>query len=307
MDIIQATHLYKSFGPVTAVDDISIAVKQGAIYGFLGPNGAGKTTTIRMLTGVLTPDAGSVMINGTDMARDPLSAKLMMGVIPENGTVYGDLTAETNLLWTGKFYGMDRTTRERRSAEILSQLGLYERKDDLVRTYSKGMRQRIGVACAIIHSPPVLFLDEPTAGLDVASRRLVIRTIREMNEWGSTIFLTTHNIEEANALCTTVSIINRGRIIATDSPERLRRTYDLTHYVEVCFEQPVTADLFSEDMGISRVESYGDKWRLYTSDPDQVVKAIARKAEHDHLTILSLATSLPSLEEAFVRLTEDNG
>jgi ABC-type multidrug transport system, ATPase component len=177
MEIIQATHLSKSFGPVKAVDDISISVRPGAIYGFLGPNGAGKTTTIRMLTGVLTPDHGSVVINGTDMESDPMTAKLGMGVIPENGTVYGDLTAEVNLLWTGKFYGMDRATRERRAAEILSRLGLHERKDDLVRTYSKGMRQRIAIACAIIHSPPVLFLDEPTSGLDVASRRLVIRTI----------------------------------------------------------------------------------------------------------------------------------
>jgi ABC-2 type transport system ATP-binding protein len=307
MDVIRATHLSKSFGLVKAVDDIGITVKQGAIYGFLGPNGAGKTTTIRMLTGVLTPDAGSVVINGIDMARDPLSAKQGMGVIPENGTVYGDLTAEVNLLWTGKFYGMDRLTRERRAEELLSQLGLAERKDDLVRTYSKGMRQRIGIACAIIHSPPVLFLDEPTSGLDVASRRLVIRTIREMNQQRSTIFLTTHNIEEASALCTTVSIIHQGRIIATDSPERLRKTYDLTHFVEVTFEQPVKADYFPQDGIISRVEPWGDKWRLYTDNPDQVIKFLAHQAEQDHLTILSLATSSPSLEEAFVQLTEGEG
>jgi ABC-2 type transport system ATP-binding protein len=304
MDVIQATHLSKTFGSVIAVDDIDIVVKPGEIYGFLGPNGAGKTTTIRMLTGVLTPDTGSVMVNGVDMARDPLTAKLGMGVIPENGTVYGDLTAELNLLWTGKFYGMDRSIRERRAAEILSQLGLAERKDDLVRTYSKGMRQRIGIACAIIHSPPVLFLDEPTSGLDVASRRLVIRTIREMNQKGSTIFLTTHNIEEASALCTTVSIIHRGRIIATDSPERLRKTYDLEHFVEVSFEQPVTAASFPQDGIISRVEPWGDKWRLYTNDPDRVVKFLAQRAEQNHLTIVSIATSSPSLEEAFVQLTE---
>jgi ABC-2 type transport system ATP-binding protein len=307
MDIIRATNLSKSFGTVTAVDDISIAVKQGSIYGFLGPNGAGKTTTIRMLTGVLTPDTGSVLINGIDMARDPLTAKLSMGVIPENGTVYGDLTAEQNLLWTGKFYGMNRFIREQRAAEILSQLGLTERKDDLVRTYSKGMRQRIGIGCAIIHSPPVLFLDEPTSGLDVASRRLVIRTIREMNQQGSTIFLTTHNIEEASALCSTVSIIHQGKIIATDSPERLKKTYDLNHFVEVSFEQPVTADLFSYNGIISRVESWGDKWRLYTDDPDRVVKFLAQRAEQDHLTILTIATSSPSLEEAFVQLTEVQG
>ncbi|MDD1673915.1 MAG: ABC transporter ATP-binding protein [Methanomicrobiales archaeon] len=304
MDVIQADHLSKSFGPVIAVDDISIAVKKGIIYGFLGPNGAGKTTTIRMLTGVLTPDTGTAVINGINMADDPLTAKLGMGVIPENGTVYGDLTAEVNLLWTGKFYGMDRSSRERRAREILSQLGLLDRKDDLVRTYSKGMRQRIGVACAIIHSPPVLFLDEPTSGLDVHSRRLVINTIRQMNQQGCTIFLTTHNIEEASAICSTVSIINQGRIIATDSPERLKKTYDLNHFVEVSFDQPVTAELFSQNGIISRVEPWGDKWRLYTENPDRVVKFLASVAERDHLTILTIATSSPSLEEAFVQLTE---
>jgi ABC-type multidrug transport system, ATPase component len=128
-----------------------------------------------------------------------------------------------------------------------------------------------------------------------------------MNRQGSTIFLTTHNIEEASALCTTVSIIHRGRIIATDNPERLRRTYDLDHFVEVSFEQTVSADSFSRPDLISRVEAWGDKWRLYTRDPDGVVKYLARRAEQDHLTILSLSTSFPTLEEAFVRLTEENG
>ena len=198
MDIIEADNLSKSFGFFNAVHDVSIAVKEGEIFGFLGPNGAGKTTTIRMLTGVLTPDAGSARICGIDIGRHPLEAKLKMGIIPENGTVYSDLTAEQNILWTAKFYGMDSTSRKKRAEEILAYLGLTERKDDIVRTFSKGMRQRISIACAIVPSPPVLFLDEPTGGLDVFSRRLVLDTIRRMNDEGSTVFLTTHNIEEAN-------------------------------------------------------------------------------------------------------------
>ena len=155
--------------------------------------------------------------------KDPLTAKLKMGVIPENGTVYSDLTAEQNILLAAKFYGLDKTTREERAQNILKQLGLTERKNDYVRTFSKGMRQRISIACAIVHSPPVLILDEPTTGLDVYSRRLVIDTIRHMNREGSTILLTTHNIEEANALCSMVSVINRGRIVATDSPEKTEK------------------------------------------------------------------------------------
>jgi ABC-2 type transport system ATP-binding protein len=303
MEAIEADHLSKSFGSVTAVDDVSIRVPEGGIFGFLGPNGAGKTTTIRLITGVLTPDAGSVRIGGVDIHRDPLAAKLKMGVIPENSTVYGDLTAEQNILWTAKFYGLDRPTRERRAGEILEGLGLTGRKDGMVRTFSKGMKQRISIACAIVHMPEILILDEPTVGLDVRSRRLVIDTVRHMNEEGSTVFLTTHNIEEANALCTTVSIINRGRIIATDSPERLKKTFDTTQYVEVSFSRPVEGDLLLHD-GVYRVERRGDKWRLYTENPDRVVKYLGALAERENLVILSIATSSPTLEEAFVRLTE---
>jgi ABC-2 type transport system ATP-binding protein len=302
MDAISATHLSKSFGPVTAVDDVSIAIPEGSIFGFLGPNGAGKTTTIRMLTGVLIPDAGSVMILGTDMSRDPLTAKLKMGVIPESGTVYSDLTAEQNILITAKFYGMDRQSRESRAEEILARLGLTDRRHDLVRTFSKGMRQRISIACAIVHLPSILILDEPTTGLDVFSRRLVIDTVRYMNRKGSTVLLTTHNIEEANELCSMISVINQGRIVATGSPEKLKKTFDTSRYVEISFDQPVVPGLFASP-GITRTESWGDKWRVYTEDPDQTVKYIAAVAERDHLTIVSIATSGPTLEEAFVKLT----
>ena len=302
MDAIEAKNLRKSFGAVTAVDDVSITIPEGGIFGFLGPNGAGKTTTIRMLTGVLIPDAGSVRILGTDVNKEPLTAKLKMGVIPENGTVYSDLTAEQNILITAKFYGMDRASRERRSNEILDRLGLTERKDDLVRTFSKGMRQRISIACAIVHSPPVLLLDEPTTGLDVYSRRLVIDTVRHMNREGSTILLTTHNIEEANALCNTIGIINKGKIVATGSPEKLKKTFDTSRYVEVSFDQPVGKDLFAAP-GITRAEPWGDKWRVYTDDPDRAVKHLAFVAEWENLTIVSIATSNPTLEEAFVQLT----
>ena len=302
MKIIEADRLCKSFGSFQAVDNVSIAVGEGEIFGFLGPNGAGKTTTIRMLTGVLTPDAGTARICGINVGDNPLEAKVKMGIIPENGTVYSDLTAEQNILWTAKFYGMDSATRRKRADQILSDLGLADRRDDIVRTFSKGMRQRISIACAIVPSPPVLFLDEPTGGLDVFSRRLVIETIRKMNGEGSTVFLTTHNIEEANELCTVISVINRGRIIATGSPEKLKKSFDRANYIEIAFEQPAEREWFVH-AAISRAEPRGDKWRLYTEDPDGTVKFCAALAEQRHLKILSIATSVPTLEEAFVQLT----
>ncbi len=302
MDAVEAINLKKTFGDFTAVDDVSITVPEGGIFGFLGPNGAGKTTTIRMLTGVLIPDAGSVKIFGTDVHQDPLAAKMKMGIIPESGTVYSDLTAVQNIILTAKFFGMDRKTREERADEILDRLGLLDRRDDLVRTFSKGMRQRVSIACAIVHTPPLLILDEPTTGLDVYSRRLVIDTVRHMNQEGSTILLTTHNIEEANALCTMISVINKGKIVAMGSPEKLKKTFDTSRYIEIAFEQPVGPELLNAP-GITSAESWGDKWRLYCDDPDLAVKYLATVAEREHLKIISIATSNPTLEEAFVKLT----
>jgi len=303
MNALQVEHLVKRFGSVTAVDDVSLTVREGETFGFLGPNGAGKTTTIRLLTGVLTPDAGTVRINGLDIHRHPLDAKMQMGVIPESSTVYGDLSAEQNLHLSGKRYGMSRALRDERIDEILSQMGLNEKRRNLVRTFSKGMKQRVSIACAIIHRPRVLVLDEPTSGLDVQSRRLVLDTIRQMNEQGSTIFLTTHNIEEANTLCQTVCIINKGKIVAQDSPERLKKMFATTQSVEVSFDRAVPRDLFVAE-GIVRAEPCGDKWRLYTDNPDRVLKYLVLRAERESLGITSLTTSGPSLEEAFVQITE---
>ncbi|WAC05284.1 MAG: ATP-binding cassette domain-containing protein [Methanoregula sp.] len=303
MTAIEALRLFKNFNGVKAVNDVSLAVKEKEIFGFLGPNGAGKTTTIRLLTGVLTPDSGTARIGGIDIHRHPLDAKMLMGVIPESSNVYGDLSAEQNLHLTGKFYGLPRDVRSQRISETLARLGLYERRTDPVRTFSKGMKQRVSIACAIIHRPPVLFLDEPTSGLDVQSRRLVTDTIRHMNQQGSTIFLTTHNIEEANSLCETVCIINRGNVVATGRPEQLKKTFDTTQSVEVSFDRNVGKELFKNE-AIEKAEPFGDKWRLYTTNPDGVVRFVSTLAEREHLTITSIATPGPSLEEAFVKLTE---
>jgi ABC-2 type transport system ATP-binding protein len=300
---LEIEHLVKRFGAVTAVNDISLAVESGEIFGFLGPNGAGKTTTIRLITGVLTPDSGTARIHGIDIHDHPIEAKMQMGVIPESSTVYGDLSAEQNLHLSGKMYGMPRSQRDQRVDELLSGMGLSERRRSPVRTFSKGMKQRVSIACAIIHRPRVLFLDEPTSGLDVQSRRLVIDTIHQMNEEGSTIFLTTHNIEEANTLCRTVCIINKGTIVAQDSPERLKKMFETTQSVEVSFDRAVPKTLFVSE-GILRVEPCGDKWRVYTDDPDRVVKYLVGQAEAEKLGITSLTMSGPSLEEAFVHLTE---
>lgn len=302
--VIEVSELTKRFGNVTAVDGITFSVNEGEIFGFLGPNGAGKTTTIRMLTGLLFPDSGDAFINGVNVARNPIKAKIKMGVIPEMGNIYVDLTAKQNIILAGRFYGISMRELKRRAGSLLKQFGLYDRKGDFVRTFSKGMKQRVNIASAIVHNPEILFLDEPMLGLDVQSQRLIRNTINGMNEKGTTIFLTTHNIEEANQLCERVAIINKGKIVAIDRPEKLRRAFELAQSVEISFDKSIGDSLMGKSALINRIERLGDKWKLYTDNPDRLVKYLAKFAQKEDLTIVSIQICRASLEDAFVKFTE---
>jgi len=303
-NIIEVDGLTKRFGSLTAVDQISFSVKEGEVFGFLGPNGAGKTTTIRMLTGLLTPDSGKVFIDGFDIKKSPIRAKMKMGVIPETGNVYVDLTAKQNIILTGKFYGINRRELEKRADRLLEEFGLSERKDDVVRTFSKGMKQRVNIASAVVHNPDILFLDEPTSGLDVQSQRLIRKIIKEMNKGGTTVFLTTHNIEEANIQCQRVGIINKGRIAAIDAPENLKRIFEETQSVEISFNKPIDGGLIGNSQLAERIEQIGDKWKLYTDNPDGLVKYLAKLAQEQGLILTSMQICRASLEDVFVKLTE---
>ncbi len=271
-EVIAVRALKKRFGTLTAVNDVTFGVTKGEIFGFLGPNGAGKTTTIRMLTGLLTPDSGDIFIDGIDIQKHPIKAKMKMGIIPEMSNAYVDLTAKQNIILAGRFYGMHNQELDKRADHLLEQFELHDRKDDHVLTFSKGMKQRVLIASAIAHIPEILFLDEPTSGLDVHSQRLIRMIIREMNQQGTTVFLTTHNIEEANILCNRVGIINRGTIAPIDLPERLKRLFQETQSVEVSFTKPIDARIIKEGGLVNEIEKVGDKWKLYTDDPDKLVK-----------------------------------
>jgi len=303
-NIIEVNALAKRFGNVIAVNRISFSVSKGEVFGFLGPNGAGKTTTIRMLTGLLAPDSGKVFIDGFNIKKNPIRAKMKMGVIPETGNIYVDLTAKQNITLAGKFYGIGTRELEKRADRLLEEFGLYERKDDFVKSFSKGMKQRVNIASAVVHNPDILFLDEPTLGLDVQSQRLIREIIKEMNQRGTTIFLTTHNIEEANIQCQRVGIINKGRIAAIDTPENLKRIFEETQSVEISFNRPIDKGLIENSQLAERIEQIGDKWKLYTDNPDGLVKYLAKLAQEKDLMLTSMRICGASLEDIFVKLTE---
>ncbi|GAB4482880.1 MAG: ATP-binding cassette domain-containing protein [Thermodesulfovibrionales bacterium] len=220
---ITVSNITKRYGGATAVDHVSFEVEEGEFFGFLGPNGAGKTTLIRMLTTLLRPTSGSAMVGCCDVVRDPASVRKEIGVVPQAMTSDLDLTAYENMDLYGRFYGIPGRERKERIAALLETVGLSSRSHDLVASYSGGMRRRLEVARVLVHKPRILFLDEPTIGLDPQSRHVVWKFLEDlMKNGGLTIFLTTHYMEEAETLCGRVAIIDAGRIIALGSPAELK-------------------------------------------------------------------------------------
>ena len=303
--VIHASDLTKVFGKSTAVDHISFDVRQGEIFGFLGPNGAGKTTTTRMLTGVIPPDDGSATVLGYDIRSEPVQAKQRFGVVPETSNAYTDLTAWQNLMLMGELYGVARAQAARRSSELLTVLGLIDRRDQKVQAYSKGMKQRLILAMALLHEPKLLFLDEPTSGLDVQSTQMILAMLRDMNRDGTTIFLTTHNMEDANRLCHRIGIIRNGRMVAIDAPEKLKTAIDRVHTIEVSFDREVAGDGLAALPGVTGVKMIGDKWQLTAEKQDVVILSLAAFSQQNHAAIVTLNTLAPSLDDAFLRLTRE--
>jgi ABC-2 type transport system ATP-binding protein len=304
--VIHASDLTKVFGKSTAVDRVSFDVRQGEIFGFLGPNGAGKTTTTRMLTGVIPSDAGTATILGHDIRSEPVLAKQGFGVVPETSNAYTDLTAWQNLMLMGELYGLPRSRAEQRSSGLLSMVGLLERKDQKVQAYSKGMKQRLILAMALIHEPELLFLDEPTSGLDVQSTQMILSLLRDLNTQGTTIFLTTHNMEEANRLCHRVGIIRAGKIVAIDAPEKLKTAIDRVHKIEVSFDREVSGEALTGLFGVTGATRTGDKWQIITDNRDTTIRSLVTFSQQNNATIVTLNTLAPSLDDAFLRLTQED-
>jgi ABC-2 type transport system ATP-binding protein len=305
MKAIEVSHLIKEFGPLTALNDISFSVGEGETFGFLGPNGAGKTTTIRILTGVSRPTSGTATIFGHDIEHDTIAARQSMGIVSENSNVYDDLTAWQNMIFSAELYHVGRKEREKKTNELLKKFELYERRNDKAHGFSKGMKRRLTLAMGLVNSPRLLFLDEPTSGLDVQSNLIIRDVVADLVKEGVTVFLTTHNIEEANIMCDRVAIINKGNIVAIDAPESLKKTIQSVQSIEVSFDYN-SADQLEELSRLSMVneaQKAGDKFKLYTEEPSEVINAVMAYAYTNNLKVISITTLGPSLEDVFIKLT----
>jgi ABC-2 type transport system ATP-binding protein len=304
-EIIRINELTKFYGPTLAVDHVSFEVKEGEVYGFLGPNGAGKTTTIRMMVGLTQPSSGTALIDGQDIFREPVKVKQTIGLVPESSNLYAELTSLGNLIYQAELYGVARKERKDRALQLLEEFGLKEHQDKPFQKLSRGLKRRLTIAAALIHRPKILFLDEPTTGLDVMSARGVRELILDSRRKGLTIFLTTHYIPEAESLCDRIAIIVQGKIRIIDTPVNIRAQAKEAEVLEIRLDRvsEELKGLFLSLNGVEKVLIDENRLRFHTRRLDQITSPIIKFLEEQGAKILSINTLSPSLEDAFVRIT----
>ena len=303
--VISVTGLIKRYGEVVAVNDISFQVNNGELFGFLGPNGAGKTTTINLLTGLARPDAGTINIAGIDCTDNPKAAQHLVGIVPDESNLYPELTGFENLTFCAALYGMRKNERHARARELLETFSLTDAADRKFAAYSKGMKRKLTFAAGIIHQPPILFLDEPTTGIDVASARQVRQIIAELHRKGTTVFLTTHYIEEAERLCERIAFIVNGRIVRTD------RTADLLQPIKG--KNVLLLSVSNSEANLSEaMASAFPQYQFQSTNQGQIriesaepvsVGPLVRFLEERGIQVTEARRHLPSLEDVFVQVT----
>ncbi len=305
VEISELRRVFKSRrGPVEAVAGIDLQVFRGEIFGFLGPNGAGKTTTLRMLATLLPPTSGRALIAGRDLLSEPDQVRWQIGYVGQQGGADMEITGRSELVFEARLYGMGREQARLRSEELIRTLELEPCADRRISTYSGGQRRRLDIAVGLVHQPQLLFLDEPTTGLDPQSRARVWDEVRSLRRAGTTVFLTTHYLEEADALCDRLAIIDHGRIVARGTPDELKREVagDL---VTVGLEgDPETAlRLLREQPFVREASAEESSLRLYVERGESAAPEILRLLDREGLGLTTISVSRPSLDDVFLRQT----
>ncbi len=304
---IEVQGLTKRFGALEAVKGVSFDVKKGEIFGLLGPNGAGKSTLIRMLTTLIPPSAGSARVAGHDVASEPDAVRVRIGVIPQNMTSDPDLTCEENLSIHARLYGLPRAQRQRVTAELLEAVGLADRARAFAKTLSGGMRRRLEIARGLVHAPEILFLDEPTTGLDPVSRFSVWEMIAHLRDSrGLTMFMTTHYMDEADKLCDRIGIVDHGQLVALDTPVALKTAVPGASRIETRFVPDLTGGKAALEALplVERVEAVGaGLYRIASDQGPAAAAAIMDLARRQHVELSSLAVQSTTLDDVFVHFT----
>ncbi len=303
ISVVRVSGLCKSYGNLRALENVSFRVRKGEVLGYLGPNGAGKTTTINILSCLLRPDAGEVYVCELDIRREPIAVKERIGVVPEESNLYPELSCRRNLEYLGELYGLARAERGRRADSLLESFGLTDRAGMPFQSLSRGMKRRLTVAAALVHCPEVILLDEPTAGLDVLSARALRSLIRDLSRSGTTVFLTTHNLAEAEALSDRILILVKGRIAAEGTAaevrQRVEKGKNLTVTLSGEVPQPSVLELCPAIRSATLAEG---KWKLEVADTHAAVMQLLVLAEKHGVRLLQIASVTPSLEDAFMTI-----
>jgi len=304
-NVIDVKGLTKTFGPLKAVDNITFQVHEGEIFGFLGPNGAGKTTTIKMLTTLLKPTSGSADVCGINLATHANDVRAAVGIVPQEYTADEDMTGADNVMFCADLYGIPHQTSRERSKELLNLVGLDDAAERKVSTYSGGMRRRLEIACGLVNHPKLLFLDEPTLGLDVQTRTAVWEYIKRLKvDYGMTLFMTTHYLEEADGVCDRIAIIDHGNIIKTGSPAELKDGLG-GDVIEVGIRESAE-DLSQLIMGINGVKEvkktnhdYRMKAEMGEETAPEIIEAIRSKGYH----VSKISVTKPTLDQVYLEYT----
>jgi len=310
--IIETTGLRKSFRSragretklVEAVRGVDLQVAEGEIFGFLGPNGAGKTTTLRMLATLIEPDGGSATVAGVDLRKDPGEVRKRIGYVAQGGSTWDDSTAREELVLHARMYGLSKSEAQRRAAKALGDFQLIEYADRKCKTYSGGQRRRVDIALGIIHQPKVVFLDEPTTGLDPQSRAHMWDEVRKLREMGMTVFLTTHYLDEADVLCDRLSIMDNGEIVAEGTPSELKQEV-LGEVVSVQLPTGATgaAEVLDTAEYVKKLETTDTGLRLYVDDGATAIPHVLRSLDAASIAITGIELHRPSLDDVFLAKT----
>ncbi|MEO7143134.1 MAG: ABC transporter ATP-binding protein [Bryobacteraceae bacterium] len=297
--------LVKRFGDFVAVDRVTLNVARGEIFGFLGPNGAGKSTTIRILCGLLGPTEGSARVGGYDVATEPEQIRRRIGYMSQKFSLYDDLTVEENIDFFSGIYSVPQARRAERKQYVLKMAGLEARRSTMTRLLSGGWKQRLALGCAILHEPPVLFLDEPTSGVDPIARRAFWQLIYDLSEAGHTIFVTTHYMDEAE-YCNRLALMYRGKVIALGAPAELKRSLASRHLLHL--ETPALLDTMRAlegQPGILDVAVFGGGLHVAVDRPAAAMERIRAVLAAHRIGVTTLESIEPSMEDVFVTLIED--
>jgi ABC-2 type transport system ATP-binding protein len=300
--MIEVKNITKSYGKTQAVKGLTFSINSGECYGLLGPNGAGKSTTINMLSMLFPPDSGEISIEGMDTRKANASAKQILGIVPQEIALYDNFTAWENILFWGSIYGVSGTQLRDKAEELLKWVGLFDRRKEKVKSYSGGMKRRINIACALLHTPKVLLLDEPTVGVDPQSRNLIFELIQQLNKGGMTIIYTTHYMEEAEKLCNRIAIMDKGLIIAQGTLDELKKQSEVTDMIVVeCMQTPdekaIAAKLHSE------VSIFENTLTILSADSKKDLTRIVTTCTDAGYEINRIDIQKANLESVFLKMT----